>query len=273
MTIPLEDQLQDVIGKARRGLRLTESQLAQKAGVPLQVVEAMQHGQAEPEDAAKVAKALALNAAALTALGNASWQPAEAKTPPTFAMFNTAYDDMMVNSYLIWEKEGGPAVAFDTGGNCSAMLGTIKTHDLKLEAILLTHTHIDHVAKIDDLVNRTGAPVYVSRLEKLADTHPIEESKEFRAGALKISARLTAGHSAGGMTYVVEGLGRTIAIVGDALFSASMGGVPPERYADALRANREKILSLPDETIVCPGHGPLTTVGEEKKHNPFYAGS
>ena len=89
---------------------------------------------------------------------------------------------------------------------------------------------------------------------------------------MKITARLTAGHSNGGTTYVVEGLRPTIAVVGDALFSASMGGVPPERYPAALRANGEKILSLPDDSIICPGHGPLTTVGEEKKHNPFYAG-
>ena len=232
----------------------------------------MQRGQVDAGAVAKVAKVLGLDEAALVDLGNAAWQPDEPKSPFTFAMFNTAYDDMMVNSYLVWEQDGGPAVAFDTGGSCSAMLGTIQTHQLKVEAILLTHTHIDHVAKIDDLVNKTGAKVYVSQFEKLADTVPIPEGKEFTIGGLKITARLTAGHSAGGITYVVEGLQPTLAIVGDALFSASMGGVPPERYADALHANREKIFALPEDTIVCPGHGPLTTVGEEKKHNPFYAG-
>lgn len=272
MNVPLEDQFQDVVGKARRGLKLTESQLAQKAGVSLEAVEVMQQGQIGSEAVAKVAKVLGLDEAALVDLGNAAWQPDEPKAPPTFAMFNTAYDDMMVNSYLVWEKDGGPAVAFDTGGSCSAMLGTIETHQLKVEAIFLTHTHIDHVAKIDDLVNKTGAKVYVSQFEKLADTISIQEGEKFTIGDLKITTRLTPGHSAGGMTYVVEGLQPAIAIVGDALFSASMGGVPPERYAEALRANREKIFSLPDDTIICPGHGPRTTVGEEKKHNPFYAG-
>ena len=72
------------------------------------------------------------------------------------------------------------------------------------------------------------------------------------------------------MTYVVTGLTRPIAIVGDSLFAASMGGGNVS-YQDALRNNLEKILTLPDETIICPGHGPMTTVTEEKQHNPFFA--
>ena len=71
------------------------------------------------------------------------------------------------------------------------------------------------------------------------------------------------------MTYVVNGLDKQVAIVGDALFAGSMGGGMVS-YPDALRTNREKIISLPNETVLCPGHGPMTTVGEEKKHNPFF---
>jgi glyoxylase-like metal-dependent hydrolase (beta-lactamase superfamily II) len=68
---------------------------------------------------------------------------------------------------------------------------------------------------------------------------------------------------------VVRGLARTVAIVGDAIFAGSMGGGAVS-YQDALKTNRENILSLPDETVLCPGHGPLTTVGEQKKVNPFF---
>ena len=73
------------------------------------------------------------------------------------------------------------------------------------------------------------------------------------------------------MTFVVEGLARPLAIVGDSMFAASMGGGGVS-YADALENNRAKILTLPAETIICPGHGPLTTVGKEKRENPFFAG-
>jgi len=71
------------------------------------------------------------------------------------------------------------------------------------------------------------------------------------------------------MTYVIEGLETPIAVVGDAMFAGSMGGGMVS-YADALQTNRDKIMTLPDETILCPGHGPMTTVGEEKRHNPFF---
>jgi glyoxylase-like metal-dependent hydrolase (beta-lactamase superfamily II) len=73
------------------------------------------------------------------------------------------------------------------------------------------------------------------------------------------------------MTFFVTGLARPVAIVGDSIFAGSMGGGNVS-YKDALRNNVEKILTLPDETIICPGHGPMTTVGEEKRSNPFFAG-
>ena len=73
------------------------------------------------------------------------------------------------------------------------------------------------------------------------------------------------------MTYFVTGLARPVAIVGDSLFAGSMGGGNVS-YADAIQNNLDKILTLPDETIICPGHGPMTSVGEEKAHNPFFVG-
>ncbi len=71
---------------------------------------------------------------------------------------------------------------------------------------------------------------------------------------------------------MVSGLAKRIAVVGDAIFAGSMGGGGVS-YADALRTNREELLTLPDDTVVCPGHGPLTTIGEERLHNPFFAGT
>jgi glyoxylase-like metal-dependent hydrolase (beta-lactamase superfamily II) len=72
------------------------------------------------------------------------------------------------------------------------------------------------------------------------------------------------------VTYFIQGLSQPVAIVGDSMFAGSMGGGMVS-YADALRNNREQILTLPDATIICSGHGPLTTVGEQKQANPFFA--
>ena len=86
-----------------------------------------------------------------------------------------------------------------------------------------------------------------------------------------VETLLTMGHSPGGVTYFIKGLAEPLAIVGDSIFAGSMGSGRVS-YADALRNNRDKVLTLPDKTIICPGHGPLTTVGEQKRCNPFFPG-
>jgi glyoxylase-like metal-dependent hydrolase (beta-lactamase superfamily II) len=98
----------------------------------------------------------------------------------------------------------------------------------------------------------------------------VREGDQFRLGSLRIEVKLTNGHSPGGTSYVVRGLKTPVAIVGDSLFAGSMGGAPNE-YQKALRNNEEKLLALPENTLICPGHGPLTTVGDELVHNPFFA--
>ena len=88
-------------------------------------------------------------------------------------------------------------------------------------------------------------------------------------GSFEVRSVLTNGHSKGALSYLVSGLSRPVAFVGDALFSLSMGGAM-RGYKLALSNNREKLLSLAPDTILCPGHGPMTTVAEELEHNPFF---
>jgi len=151
------------------------------------------------------------------------------------------------------------------------MLDRVAKEKLAVKLILLTHAHTDHIADLGRLKKETRAPVYISERESIPGAETISEGHEFNVGNLKIKALLTWGHSRGGMTFLITGLARPIAIVGDSIFSGSMGGGNVS-YKDAIKNNLEKILTLPDETIICPGHGPMTTVGEEKRHNPFFAG-
>jgi glyoxylase-like metal-dependent hydrolase (beta-lactamase superfamily II) len=104
----------------------------------------------------------------------------------------------------------------------------------------------------------------------LEGAQALTSEERFELGELRIDLLQTSGHSLGGITYWVRGLQRPVAIVGDAIFAGSMGGGMVS-YEDALRNNREQILTLLDTTIICPGHGPLTTVGQEKSGNPFFA--
>jgi hydroxyacylglutathione hydrolase len=268
MPIPLEDNVSDIIGKAQRGLGISDSQLAERAGITADRVRKLRAGDFDDDAIERVAPVLKLSAAGLGKLASGKWDPVAEISG--LAQFNTTYHDMTVNAYLVWDPASRDAVAFDTGADCGEMLRRIDQEKLSVRLILLTHAHPDHVADLRRLRKATDAPVYISELEPEEGAQPIAEGKRFKVGALKIEARLTSGHSRGGMTYVVTGLARPIAVVGDSLFAGSMGGGNVS-YEDALRNNRDKILALPDQTIVCPGHGPLTTVGKEKRDNAFFA--
>ena len=270
MSIPLEDNASDIIGKAQRGLGISDSQLAEKSGVTAERIRKLREGDLEGDAIERAAPFLKLDAAALRQLSTGTWNPEPIGEIEGLAQFNTTYGDMTVNAYLIWDRVSREAVAFDTGADCGGMLQRIEREGLRVKMILLTHTHPDHVADLRRLKKATDAPVYLSDLEEEEGAEAISEGKRFRVGSLEIEARLTSGHSPGGMTFVVTGLSRPVAVVGDSLFAGSMGGGNVS-YQDALRNNREKILTLPDETIICPGHGPLTTVGKEKRDNPFFA--
>jgi len=270
MAIPLEDNVSDIIGKAQRGLGISDSQLAERAGVSAEAVRKLRNGDLSGDAIDRVAPILGLSAPALRKLASGDWNPETIADIDGLAMFNTTYGDITVNAFLVWDPATRDAVAFDTGADCSAMLKRIAEDHLIVRMILLTHAHPDHVADLRRLRKATEAPVYISELEPEEGANPIAERKQFKVGTLAIEARLTSGHSPGGMTYVVTGLERPIAVVGDSLFAGSMGGGNVS-YQDALKNNREKILTLPNETIVCPGHGPLTTVGKEKRDNAFFA--
>ena len=270
MNIPLEDNFSDVISKAQRGLEISDSDLAKKARLDANAIRRLRGGHFDELALFRIAPVLGLGARALSDLAQNEYRPT-ARAIDGLAMFNTPFHDMQVNAFLVWDPKSRKAAAFDTGANCRPMLDRIATEKLAVQLILLTHAHTDHIADLARLKEETGAPVYISERESIPGAETISEGHEFKVGNLKAKALLTWGHSRGGMTFFVTGLTRPIAIVGDSIFAGSMGGGNVS-YKDAIKNNLEKILTLPDETIICPGHGPLTTVGEEKQHNPFFAG-
>lgn len=264
----MEDNFADVVGKAQRGLKLSDDTLAQRAGISVAQLTAFKDGTFDEAIARKLAPALDLGTDALVELGKKGWYP-PAHDLDGLALFNTPYNDITVNSYVVFDPKTKAAVVFDTGATAKPMLDFVKQNGLKVELILITHTHIDHIVDLKALKAATSAPAHVGEKEQFADAEPFAAGKTFHVGSLKIESRQTSGHARGGITYVVSGLASRVAVVGDALFASSMGGGMIS-YEEALRTNRKELFSLPDETIVCPGHGPLTTIGEQKKHNPFY---
>lgn len=269
--LPLEDTWKDVLRKAVRGLDLTEAQLAQRAGLLPGEVTSILGGRFEAGGVERLAEALGLDGPALLALARGEYHPGGIALPAGMVRFTSDWDGLQVHSYLAWDLGTREAVAFDTGADAGEMLEFVARHGLKLRFLLLTHGHGDHLFDLDRVVEKTGAQAWIGEGEDLPGIATFSAGREFQAGSLRIGTRLTKGHAPGGITYVIQGLERPVAVVGDALFAGSMGG-PVISYADCLRTNREEILSLPPETILCPGHGPLTTVALEMAHNPFFAG-
>ena len=270
MSIPLEDLFSDVIAKAQRGLGLSDSRLAAQSGLTVDEILNARVGSADYALLLKLAPHLNLHGPSLVTMSHNAWRPLEVKLPG-LAQFNTTYHDMTVNAYLVWDAETKNAVAFDTGADAGPMINFIQNNDLNLSLIFLTHTHPDHIMDLAKLSADGAVTAFVHAREACAGakTFELNETDCWQSGGLKIEPRSTWGHSKGGISYIVSGLSKPVAIVGDALFASSMGGGMVS-FADALATNRKEIFSLPDNTVICPGHGPLTTVGEEKAHNPFY---
>lgn len=270
--IPLEDNFNDVINKAQRGLAVSDEDLAKRAEVTLADLAAVKAG--KPIDAVvrRVARHLRLSPNALETLAHKHWYPEQPIFPRGFAAFNTPYEDMTVNSYLVWDTRDRVAAAFDTGATSQAMLDLIRAEDLKLRYIFLTHTHEDHVADLPRLARETGAEVWASELEPapLEGAKVFKENAHFHVGTLAIKTLLTNGHSPGMTSFFVTGLSWPLAVVGDAIFASSMGG-SPTHFREQLQNNQRKLLTLPRDTVFACGHGPLTTLAQEKEHNPFFA--
>ena len=274
MSIPLEDTVTDIIGKAQRGMDVSDDDLAKHIGIDVAELDTVK--QVKGVDFVKVdklAKKLGIGPRALVAIAEGKYTPTVTLPKTGFFQANTVYGDMTVNSYLVWDNETGLAAAFDTGADCTPLVEELTKRNLTLQDVYLTHTHVDHVIELDRLIEKAGGSVgvHVNKAEALDKAATFEPGVTFSLGKLHIETRDTSGHSAGGTTFHIHGLDRPLAIVGDALFAGSVGGIKSD-YRTALKRISENILSAQDGTIIAPGHGPLTTVVQEKASNPFFPG-
>jgi glyoxylase-like metal-dependent hydrolase (beta-lactamase superfamily II) len=235
-------------------------------------LKAVKSGEAIDAVIRRIARHLRLGPNALEELAHKRWYPEAPVFPHGFAVFNTKYEDMAVNSYLVWDARERIAAAFDTGADCGEMLDILKVEKLRLQMILLTHTHEDHVADLPRLAKETGAEVWASEREPVdyPGARTFKDNVHFHLGGLAIKTLSTWGHSPGQTTFYVTGLSYPLAVVGDSMFACSIGG-SAAHFADQYKNDVEKILRLPRDTVLACGHGPLTTVAQEKRHNPFFA--
>jgi len=272
----LEDHPGDIIRKARAMSGVAPGAAAAAAGITEAELAALEEtGQLAGRtiDFAALARLAGLNPQKLAGIA-AGWRP----SPPDLSRwrelrgFTTAGEGLTVNGYLVWDEATREAALFDTGLDAQPVLDCLTENGLALRHVFITHSHWDHVEALPKI--RAAWPK--ARVHSGSKSAPVEQRNKpneiIHLGGLRVTHRATPGHAADGVTYLIGNWpddAPHVAVVGDTIFAGSMGN-GNGAWELAKQKIREQILSLPADTLICPGHGPLTTVVEEKDHNPFF---
>jgi glyoxylase-like metal-dependent hydrolase (beta-lactamase superfamily II) len=274
----LEDEFGDIIKKARVGRGLAADIVAHQTSIAVDDIAEMETYRLKPlpEQLAALASVLDLNQDRLKAIADGTWHPDEQLFGRRDGVFvqrvRVPLGAYSSNCYVVGDLKTGEAAVVDPGGAVDDVIEEIERNSLSPSMALITHGHTDHTKGLAQLnAKYPGVTVIVNpeeRVHGLNVTHP-EGDDEFCIGCLRARAFSTPGHTIGSTCYLVED---TYCFVGDTIFAGSVGGTPagPSAYQRELESIRNKIFALSDETIILPGHGPATTVGEEKEHNPFF---
>ena len=194
------------------------------------------------------------------------------------------------NCYIVVDEAHRQCAVVDPGEGASLILDRLAAIGARPVAIWLTHAHVDHVLGVARLRETTGAPVYLHPGDRPLYDHAAEQAAVFgmartslpppdhalnhgdvvRVGTLAFDVRHTPGHSPGSVSFVGQG----VAFTGDVLFQGSIGrtDLVGGDFDTLMRSIDRELLTLPDDTIVYSGHGPETTIGRERRANPFIAG-
>ena len=196
---------------------------------------------------------------------------------------------LQCNCSIIGDEQSREAMVIDPGDDVEQVLALVERHGLTVKQIVVTHAHIDHVGGAMKLKRATGAPILLnerdSALLKMLPVQaawigvrppghvdidaPLRDANVVRAGTLAASVMHTPGHTQGSVCMLLSA--EKLLIAGDTLFAGSIGrtDLPGGNFDQIMTSLHDRVLALPDETIVVPGHGPKTTIGDERETNPF----
>ncbi len=196
---------------------------------------------------------------------------------------------LQCNCSVIGDESTREGLVIDPGDNIEDVVSIVRKHNLQIKQIVITHAHIDHVGGAMQLRAATGAPILLNQndyaLLKMLDAqaawigvappgkveidHSVAQADSIKTGSLSADVIHTPGHTEGSICLYFPAEKKLIA--GDTLFAGSIGrtDLPGGSFEKIIRSLHDKVLELPDDTVVIPGHGPLTTIGDERQSNPF----
>jgi hydroxyacylglutathione hydrolase len=197
-----------------------------------------------------------------------------------------------VNCFILGDKQSGEAIVVDPGADCPLILSAVSRFGLKVKYIINTHGHFDHVGCNKAIQEGTGAELLIHENDQLllsqaarsarnyglsvedspAPTRHLTDGLTLQIGRRTIEVLHTPGHTQGGCSLLLRN--EQVVLTGDTLFADSVGrtDLPGGDHEQLMASIREKLMPLPDETVVWPGHGPSSTIGQERRHNPYING-
>lgn len=277
-TLPLEDELGDVLEKALRRAGLTPEEVARQSGVSLPMIrDAIDYrSDLSCDDLRRIAAVLRLNEVGLCALGAGRYpQPELGPLPFCVWPLRMPHGIGVANAYVVSEAGATRALLFDTGAGIDALRSAWPMKISSLDAVFLTHVEAEHAGGLCDVVERFNAPkAYVPERASAPCGTAMGEGERHLFGALEVTAFATPGHAAAHNCYLVKTPANpescALLISGDLVFAGSVGGA--YFSSEQLEANLTRMLRMvPLCTIIAPGHGPMTTAENELRFNPFAA--
>jgi glyoxylase-like metal-dependent hydrolase (beta-lactamase superfamily II) len=273
----LEDELGDVLEKAARHAKVTVEQLAAASGVELaRIQDALDY---RPEltqaELGRLARALGLNEVGLNALAQGVYPVAELSGLPfNVHPLRMPFGVGVANAYVV-STGGDRAILFDTGASHAELHRAWPARVQQLEAVFVTHFEAEHIGGLEVVLRETGLPwFYGPPSGRWPQCHGLDEGQTVRFEGVEVTAFNTPGHAAEHNCYLVRATanppGSALLISGDLIFAGSLGG----GYFCCQRqlTHSRRILNLlADDTVIAPGHGPLTTAANERRYNPFLA--
>jgi hydroxyacylglutathione hydrolase len=268
----LEDQFRDIIYKARFGWGYTPVDVAESTEIDPKRLHMLEMGEEAPtyEEVVSIARMYHLDEDSLWQIAQDSWrpEPMELDADRYPKLFSLTFSDMNANGYLL-ETESG-AWMIDPGGSPLELKRLLSNTSKPLMGCLITHSHWDHCRGLLYLCVEKPDLTVVSHLKSdirnISDHIRVDKDFRIKIKGLTVNIVESPGHSSDSLSFLVKDM----LFTGDTIFTGSLGRASSGTYPQLLQSAR-KLLGLPRKTIILPGHGPATTVGEERQHNPFMA--
>lgn len=277
-TVPLEDELGDILEKGLCHAGLTACEAAARAGVDLARLNDAIDWRSELtcDELRRLAAVLRLNEVGLCAIARGSYpRPVIEGLPFCLFPLRMAHGIGVANAYIVSECGSGRGVLFDTGASLAGLQAVWPKIVRQIDAIFITHIEQEHTGGLCEIVKQLGVPV--AFVPECVETpcgcaRPLRDGASWTGDSVSVTALNTPGHAACHNSYLVRSLrvpqGMPVLVSGDLLFAGSVGGA--QFCCRRLHESVQRVLrGVPDVAVIAPGHGPLTTVGHERRYNPF----